>query len=128
MGTAKRPTAQELSASAPSAASPAAVCNYRLGLTRGEDVIDPETFAGSIPQVRGVAPRVRVGGSRWFNLLWLMPIGLVLLIVAVRSQGLHNDPAVHRFMARYPGVAPGPDRLLGCRRGWACSISSTCSC
>jgi methionine sulfoxide reductase catalytic subunit len=59
------------------------VHTYRLQLSRGEDVIDPETFSGSIPQLRGVAPRVRVGRGRWFNLLWLIPIGIVLLIVSV---------------------------------------------
>lgn len=64
-------------------------------------MIDPETFAGSIPQTRGVAPRVRVGRDRWFNLLWLIPIGFVVLIVAVAiAMGLRNDPAVARFIAR----------------------------
>ncbi len=41
--------------------SPDIVRSYRWQLTPGEDVIDPTTFAGSIPQVRGIAPRVRVG-------------------------------------------------------------------
>lgn len=27
---------------------------------------------------------MQVGGSRWFNLLWLLPIGFVLLIVGDR--------------------------------------------
>ena len=50
-------------------------------LTAGEDVIDPATWAGSVPHATGIAPRVRVGRSQWFNLLWLLPIGFVLLIV-----------------------------------------------
>jgi methionine sulfoxide reductase catalytic subunit len=55
-----------------------------------------------------VAPRVRIGRSKWFNLLWLIPIGFVLLIAAVAiAKGLLNDPAVQRFIARYPGVTSG---------------------
>ena len=51
------------------------------------DVVDPTTWAGSIPQVQGIAPRVRIGRSqsRWFNLLWLLPIGFLGLIVAVAN-------------------------------------------
>jgi hypothetical protein len=49
-------------------------------LTRGEDAIDVATWAGSVPAVSGIAPRVRLGRSRWFNLLWLLPIGFVVLI------------------------------------------------
>jgi methionine sulfoxide reductase catalytic subunit len=38
--------------------------------------------------------------------LWLIPIGFVLLIVAVAAaQGLRHVPAVARFIARYPGTA-----------------------
>ncbi|MBS1838253.1 MAG: oxidoreductase, partial [Actinobacteria bacterium] len=55
----------------------------RSQLTVGEDVIDTSTWAGSIPQVGGTAPHVRMPGGRWFNLLWLVPIGFVGLIVAV---------------------------------------------
>jgi len=36
-----------------------------------------------VPAQYGIAPRVRVGRSKWFNLLWLLPIGFVLLIVGV---------------------------------------------
>jgi thiosulfate reductase cytochrome b subunit len=53
---------------------------------------------------------VRVGRDKWFNLLWLVPIGFLVLIVAVAvAQGLRNMPAVQRFIARYPGtiVSPG---------------------
>ena len=44
-------------------------------------MIDKATWAGAIPQVNGIAPRIRVGRTRWFNLLWLLPIGFVLLLV-----------------------------------------------
>ncbi|MGH7609460.1 MAG: molybdopterin-dependent oxidoreductase [Candidatus Dormibacteria bacterium] len=74
-------------------------------MTPGESAIDPTTWAGSVPQVGGVSPRVRVGGDRWFNLLWLLPIGLLLLIVAVAiSKGIRAEPAVEQFLRRYPGT------------------------
>jgi len=79
--------------------------SYRSQLTRGEDIVDPATWAGSIPQAHGIAPRVRVGHSRWFNLLWLLPIGFLLLIVAVAlAQGLRGIPSVQRFIEQYPGT------------------------
>ena len=90
---------------AQSGISPETARSFRSQLTKGEDVVDPTTWAGSIPQVQGIAPRVRVGRSRWFNLLWLLPIGFVLLIVAVAAaKGLRNVPAVERFIARYSGT------------------------
>ncbi|MDQ2844859.1 MAG: molybdopterin-binding oxidoreductase [Actinomycetota bacterium] len=74
-------------------------------MTVGEDVVDPTTWAGSVPQAHGVAPRVRIGRSRWFNLLWLLPIGLVLLMVAVAAaKGLRNTSAVQHFIATDPGT------------------------
>ena len=79
--------------------------SYRSQLTPGEDVVDPTTWAGSVPHAIGVAPRVRVGRSRWFNLLWLLPIGFLLLIVAIAvAKGLRDEPAVRRFIERYPGT------------------------
>jgi len=96
-------------ASPPSVTSPADVVDYRARLSRGEDVIDPENWAGALPASAGVAPRVRVGRSKWFNLLWLLPIGFVLLISAVAiAQGLRDTGAVQRFIARYPGVITDP--------------------
>ena len=89
---------------------PAAVAEYRARLSRGEDVIDPETWAGALPAAKGIAPRVRIGRDRWLNLLWLVPAGFAVLIVAVAAaQGLRNMPPVQRFIARNPGtiVPPG---------------------
>jgi methionine sulfoxide reductase catalytic subunit len=86
--------------------SPEALAAYRDRLTRGEDAVDPDRWSGSLPAANGVPPRIRIGSSRWFNLLWLVPIGFVLLIVAVAAaQGLRHMPAVARFIARYPGTA-----------------------
>jgi sulfoxide reductase catalytic subunit YedY len=68
-------------------------------------VIDTTTWAGSIPQVNGIAPRVRVGRGRWFNLLWLLPIGFVVLLILVAlAKGLRGEPSVQRFIRRYPGT------------------------
>src|SRR5665213_1346917 len=84
--------------------SPDVVRNFRSQLSVGEDVVDPTTWAGSIPEAHGIAPRVRVGRDRWFNLLWLLPIGFFGLIVAVAAaKGLHGTEWGHRFIARYPG-------------------------
>jgi sulfoxide reductase catalytic subunit YedY len=102
---ADRPAPEELSAPAPSRVSPQTVRSFRSQLTTGEDVVDPTTWAGSVPQAQGIAPRVRVGRSRWFNLLWLLPIGFVGLIVAVAAaKGLRGTPSVERFIERYPGT------------------------
>lgn len=86
--------------------SPAVLEQYRSELTTGDDVVHPATWAGSMPAARGIAPRVRIGRSRWFNLLWLLPIGLVLLVAAITAaKGLRTMPSVQRFIARNPGVA-----------------------
>ena len=92
--------------SAPDAGvTPEVVASFRSQLTVGEDVVDPTTWAGSVPVARGIAPRVRIGRSRWFNLLWLLPIGFVVLIVAVAAaKGLRNMTSVQDFIARNPGT------------------------
>ncbi|MGH8862972.1 MAG: molybdopterin-dependent oxidoreductase, partial [Jatrophihabitantaceae bacterium] len=84
---------------------------FRPGLTLGEDVVDVSTWAGSIPAAHGVAPRVRVGRNRWFNLLWLLPLGFVLLLIGVAvAKGLRNTVSVQHFIADYPGTDPRADR------------------
>lgn len=88
--------------------TPGLVRSFREELVEGRDVIDPATFAGTIPQERGIAPRVRVG-SKWFNLLWLLPIGFVLLIAAVAvAKGLRGVPGVQSFMSEFPGISELP--------------------
>jgi len=92
------------------------VRSYRSQLTAGENVVDPATWAGSVPEAHGIAPRVRVGRSRWFNLLWLLPIGFVVLIAAVAAaKGLRGIPSVAGFVEDYPGtVTPaGAERNAG---------------
>jgi hypothetical protein len=61
-------------------------------------------------------PALRVARDRWFNLLWLLPIGFVCLIVAVAvAKGLRNTSPVEHFIARYhrnyrDGQRQGPRR------------------
>lgn len=89
--------------------SPEAIHEFRNLLTTPEDTIDPSTWAGSIPSATGIAPRVRIGRSGWFNLLWLLPIGFVALIVAIAAaKGLRNFAAVQHFIERWPGTAVTP--------------------
>jgi sulfoxide reductase catalytic subunit YedY len=88
-----------------SSVSPATVRSFRSQLTVGGDVVDPATWAGSVPQATGIAPRVRIGRSRWFNLLWLLPIGFIVLIAAVAAaKGMRGMPAVQGFIERYAGT------------------------
>jgi DMSO/TMAO reductase YedYZ molybdopterin-dependent catalytic subunit/thiosulfate reductase cytochrome b subunit len=78
---------------------------YRAELLRAEDIVDPETWAGGLEDKRAITPRLRVGRDKWFNLLWLLPIGFALLVAAVAvGKGLHNMPAVQAFIQRYPGT------------------------
>ncbi len=114
--TADQPTHANLPVPASSSVSPEVVQSYRSQLTTGEDVVDPTTWAGSVPQAHGIAPRVRIGRSRWFNLLWLLPIGFVVLIVAVAAaKGLRGTPSVQRFIEHYPGTVepPNPEETTG---------------
>ncbi len=86
--------------------------SFRSQLTVGEDIVDPSTWAGAVPQAQGIAPRVRVGQNRWFNLLWLLPIGFVLLIVAIAAaKGLRGAPSVQRFISDHPGTVVSPRAL-----------------
>ncbi len=105
-----RPAPADLPAPSPSSVSPEAVHSFRTQLTTGGDVVDPLTWAGSVPQAHGIAPRVRVGRTNWFNLLWLLPIGFVVLIVAVAAaKGLRDTPAVQQFIQHYPGTLYPPN-------------------
>ncbi len=93
--------------------SPEAISELREQLTKGEDVVDPKTWAGSIPAAFGIAPRLRIGADRWFNLVWLLPIawGLLLLAVAV-AQRLRGIPTIESFAGcrPAPGDFPPSDR------------------
>jgi methionine sulfoxide reductase catalytic subunit len=94
---------------------PESLLDYRRRLSHGEDVVDPENWAGSLPSSYGIAPRVRVGRDKWLNLLWLIPIGWLLLLVGVAvAQGLRENQGVQDFIARHPGTIPtSPDTRPG---------------
>lgn len=101
---------EDLPAPADSDISPQRIEDLRPQLTRGKDRIDPQTWAGSVPAATGISPRVRIGRNKWFNLLWLIPIGFVLLIIAVAvTKGLRSIPAVQSFIQTYPGTIDAPD-------------------
>jgi len=128
MGLDDPPTAADRPAGGSSGVSPDVVRSYRWQLTPGEDVIDTATWAGSVPHVNGIAPRVRVGRSRWLNLLWLLPIGFGLLLIAVAvAKGLRAEPWMQRFIGEYPGTMAGraPGGTTGFSSWCVCSISST---
>jgi len=87
----------------------AALVSLRTQLTVGEDIVDPLTWAGSVPVAHGIAPRVRVGRTRWFNLLWLLPIGFVALLAGIATaKGLRGTSSVQHFIATYPGTITSP--------------------
>jgi thiosulfate reductase cytochrome b subunit len=78
---------------------------YRARLTRGEDVVHPEAWAGDIPAAAGIAPRLRIGKQRWFNVLWLVPIGFAVALFAIAAaKGLRAMPGVETFIEHHPGI------------------------
>jgi methionine sulfoxide reductase catalytic subunit len=88
--------------------TPKRLSELRGWLTRGEDVVNVETWAGAIPAAFGIAPRLRVGAKRWFNLLWLIPIAWGLLLAAIATaQYLLDVPAVAEFVRSHPGTGFG---------------------
>jgi methionine sulfoxide reductase catalytic subunit len=93
---------------------------YRTEIHHAHDRIDPATYGGGFDNTRRAsAPRLRVGRDKWFNLLWLLPIGFVLLVAAVAiGKGLSHMPAIQAFIERYPGsdhrgVPPGMPAWVG---------------
>ena len=94
--------------------------DYRNEIHTAEDTIDVEAYGGGFDLTRrATAPRLRVGRDKWFNLMWLIPIGFALLVAAVAiGKGLYNMPSVQDFIHRYPGAdipakAPGVTAWLG---------------
>src|SRR5688572_2979247 len=69
--------------------------------TGGEDRVNPKTWSGSLPNQWGTPPMLRVGRSKWFNLLWLLPIGFALLVAGVAvAQALRELPSVAAFIEK----------------------------
>ncbi|HEX2997196.1 MAG TPA: cytochrome b/b6 domain-containing protein, partial [Anaerolineales bacterium] len=56
-----------------------------------------------MPPQAGTVPHIRIG-RRWISVLWAIPLGVVLLILAIAvAQELRTFPAVQEFIRRYPG-------------------------
>lgn len=104
--------------------------SLRSRLSHGDEIVDPVTWAGGIPTAKGITPRVRLGRQRWFVLLWLLPIGFGLLIVAVAAaKGLRHTEAVQDFITetRARWYLRGRVVVLASRSGRECSTFSTSS-
>ncbi|PVX59739.1 molybdopterin-binding oxidoreductase [Rhodococcus globerulus] len=96
--------------------TPTVAQSFRTQLIPGADVVDPVTWAGSVPYATGITPRMRIGHSKWFNLLWLLTIGFVVLIAAMAAaQHLRGLSSVQVFIEQHPGVGevrPGETSAL----------------
>src|SRR4051812_11394356 len=66
--------------------------------------VDLDEWAGGLPQhEKAQVPTVRLA-RRWFNVLWLLPIGVVGLLLAIAlAQQLRQYGWMQNFIARYPG-------------------------
>ena len=83
--------------------------SFRSELDQRRYTVVDEDWAGGIPAQYGVSPRVRIGQTKWFNLLWLIPIGLLLLLISVAvARGIRGLPAVQDFIHTYPGLSELP--------------------
>jgi methionine sulfoxide reductase catalytic subunit len=83
--------------------------SFRDELDSRRHTVVNEDWAGGLPAQYGVAPRIRIGKSKWFNLLWLIPIGVVLLIIGIAvAKGLRELPGVQDFMHQFPGTSKLP--------------------
>ncbi|MET3949073.1 sulfoxide reductase catalytic subunit YedY [Arthrobacter sp. UYCu512] len=103
------PSSEDLPIRAPDIAAGGKDRSFRSELDRQRYTAVNADWAGGLPAQYGVAPRVRIGQNRWFNLLWLIPIGLLLLLVAVAvAKGLRGLPSVQDFLVRYPGISALP--------------------
>jgi methionine sulfoxide reductase catalytic subunit len=103
------PSSEDRPLPAPDIGAVGAQASFRSELDSQRYTVVGEDWAGGIPAQYGVAPRVRIGQTKWFNLLWLIPIGLLLLLIAVAvAKGLRGLPAVQDFMRRFPGMSELP--------------------
>ena len=103
--------------------------SFRAELDTTHHHLVDEGWAGGIPAQYGVAPRVRIGKSKWFNLLWLIPIGFLLLVIGIAvAKGIRELPAVQDFIASISRDVDSRGRPgRPARMARAGSTSSTCS-
>ncbi|ODR04618.1 oxidoreductase [Mycolicibacillus koreensis] len=89
--------------------------SFRSELKSAENEVNSETWAGGLENKQAIAPHLRVGRDKWFNVLWLLPLGFVVLIAGVAiGKGLYNNSDVQAFIQRYPGSDPataGPEGM-----------------
>jgi sulfoxide reductase catalytic subunit YedY len=58
-----------------------------------------------LPPRSGIIPHIRFG-TRWISILWALPLGGALLIVAIAAaQSLRELESVKAFIEHYPGIA-----------------------
>ena len=54
-------------------------------------------------------PQTSAARSRWWKLAWIVPAGLVILVLVVlAAQGIRDLPSVRSFMTDYPGTSELP--------------------
>jgi thiosulfate reductase cytochrome b subunit len=75
----------------------------RQGLLDGRIVV--ADWAGGIAEERAEAPTVRIG-RRWVSTLWLLPITVVGLLIAIAAaQQLRQYDWMRSFIEQYPGTS-----------------------
>jgi methionine sulfoxide reductase catalytic subunit len=73
-------------------------------LSPAADRIIVAEWSRRIPPVMAQMPQVRIG-KRWFNTLWLLPIGAAGLILGIAvCQQMRTYTAVQDFIKTYPGT------------------------
>ncbi len=72
---------------------------------RRDGPISLDDWAGGIPQTRAQLPSVRIG-RRWFSSLWLVPLGIVGLVLSIAvAREITRYGWYHDFIAAYPGTS-----------------------
>ena len=76
---------------------------YNQGHHDGPIVV--KDWAGGIRQIPAEIPSVRVG-RRWFSTLWLVPLGIVALVLSIAVvREMAQQPWFREFITRYPGTS-----------------------
>ena len=79
-------------------------------IAKSHDSVVPGTWT---PSRGGTVPQVRLG-SRWFNILWLLPIGFVGFVLAIAIvRELRGLPVIEEFIRQYPGHSSTPMSYSG---------------
>jgi len=70
-----------------------------------EGPIIVEDWAGGIAPIRAQLPSVRLG-RRWFSSLWLIPLGIVALVLSIAVvREMATQDWFRDFITRYPGTS-----------------------